>query len=227
MKAPRTRTIQTLTVLLLLITGLLATNIEPSKATHGGPWHWAMRNPVVVDGTSHEASQKANKFAVDNWNAIHADIQLMYRTDNTICTRKPHKYEISVCYRNLDHEGGEAWVWTDGSDGPNHTTSAEVYYNPEARNRTQYSLDALACHELGHTLGFAHWTDPNEGCMHPATQKDRPGVHDAADLRTLYAHTDQYGHAQPGPEPSPDPDPDPPPPTCTLPILNRCWWARN
>lgn len=219
-------------ILLALVVALLGSLIvasSPAEATHGGPWHWAYRNPVVVDGTRHAATQQANKVAVENWNAIKANVQFLYRIDDNACNgggRAPY-HQVVVCYKDLDHEGGEAWVYGDGSDGPGyHITYANVYYNPEAKTRSTFSMNALACHELGHTLGFAHHTDPNEGCMHPATQRDRPGVHDAADLRTLYAHTDQYGPPQPGPTPtSPQPDPEPPR-ECLVQVGTTCFWYR-
>ena len=138
---------------LLVILGLLVTNLQVASAHNWASWHWDKSGSQIVIQSYIYGSTAAQAEAarVDGWNKI--GILYNYRVN--------YHTDVSVFDGNFGATGwaglasieSSAWDW--GSWSYSHITHAHARYNTYYGGSAGY-IQGVYCQEVFHTYGFDH-----------------------------------------------------------------------
>jgi hypothetical protein len=175
-------------VWMLVVLGVMLT---VNSVAGGGYAAWAQRSVVVVDATSAPFAGVVET-AVRRWNRVRGGQPTLVYTRGPYTTNCAgllmQENAIVVCdwdMPSLDCPGtGQAVACThyDVEEGGANLTSVLVYFSAGALAPEQ-PTQAIACHEIGHTLGLSH---PQQGRSCLSKFRETPGKRDEQALTRLY-----------------------------------------
>lgn len=156
--------------------------LPPTARAHHAHEHWTSPLVVIRDETGVPEYRRAIALAAARWNAAGAPVRLDVQDGLGRGCDSPPVGEISVCRHDLPASTvGEARSWLDGD----HIVKASVLMDTAPRPFEH--LVAIACHELGHTLGMDHRTE-RSSCLTATIHSSDPDQHDHAELRRTHGH---------------------------------------
>ncbi len=155
----------------------------PASASHGNGLHWIrptsnmLRNVAVVDKTGSPDWATKIRSAINSWNAGLNTVELVYSTGSTGgCSLNNGRIEIC-----LGSSSSANWRYNTYS----HLLGAIV-----TLNRNHFSAaEAMACHELGHTLGLRHRSE-RSSCLTSTVyaSQTKPDAHDYRQVDLQHNH---------------------------------------
>jgi hypothetical protein len=175
------------TLLLLTLLGVVAAIAPMASANHSAGWHWRRgSNPFdvrVINGTTSGWFDSVNG-AARRWSNKSTVLDMDTEDGGSGCGAVVGA--VKVC--NGYFSGSWAGLTTVTLIGK-HIQSAVVQLDNSALSASR----AVACHELGHSIGLAHRTQSETtSCMTPSisSAQTRPDSHDLRMLKRIYRHGD-------------------------------------
>lgn len=189
-----------ISLVLVLVSAVAALVAQPLTAgAHHAQEHWTVPTVIVRDETGLADHRRAIGMAAARWNAAGAAVRFEVRDGLGRGCAAPANGSISVCRADLPGStAGEARVWLDGE----HVVKGSVLIDAGARPFEH--LVAIACHELGHTLGMDHRAE-RSSCLTATIHSADPDDHDRGALRRTHSHR----HTAPKPQSSREPESQP------------------
>jgi hypothetical protein len=181
----------------------LAVTASPAAAAHGSPWHWpdsgSGRSVVyVVDHTGPNYPVGTKVTAWNNaYSAYGTQINVQYKTSCPAVDHCGHAWEITSSTSPAPCDWSDLGCTYYGVTS-NHMFNSNFYFFNYNVNREPNPTQArawVACHEIGHMLGFQpDGHRPQLGhCMSGANSSGSatsPDTHDYNALSLAYNHSD-------------------------------------
>lgn len=155
---------------------------SPASAYHGNSLHWRrptanmLRDVPIVDKTGSSFWGPKIKAAANRWNSGLTTVRLVYSTGSPGgCSNGSGRIEVCVGSRSA-----ASWRY----DSNRHYLGALITLPSSSGGG-----DALACHEIGHTLGLNHATF-RSSCMTATVyaSQTNPNAHDYAQVDAQHKH---------------------------------------
>lgn len=165
-----------------LLFAVLVAIATPAAADNAGPIRWPAGTVVVVsDRTGDPAWQAATRYAVAAWNSSGAGIRLAWSEGGIGC--QPEGPVVPVCRHAIGAFAGLATWYTQGA----RIVGGFVLVTDG--RPTQIQRNAIATHEIGHTLGIGHSTDRTSIMAPSGNGTDHLRPHDHHSLIQMYRRT--------------------------------------